>query len=1192
MSQETLPDQPVQPLAPTVPKSPYQGLMPYSEDDAAFFFGRESEREIIVANLLASRLTLLYGPSGVGKSSVLHAGVARRLRQMSAESVKRHRGPEFAVAVFSLWRDDPLVGLAACIRESVDVALGAGQRNGPPMASRITTDLLESWTKEIDGELLVILDQFEEYFLYHGSEDSEGSFAIEFPRILKRDDLRVNFLLAIREDALAKLDRFEGRVSNLFDNYIRLEHLDREAARAAILEPVLQYNRLVDSPRRVSVEPELVEALLDQVKTGEVMIGDTGRGIVGDGVASPVDRIETPYLQLVLTRLWAEEMQAGSNLLRLETLESLGGAERIVRTHLDQAMAALPADEQEIAARAFHHLVTPTGTKIAHTGVDLAEYAKVPKRQLIDVLEELSSSDVRILRPIAAPAGDTGGSRYEIFHDVLAAPVLDWRQRHVDAQERAEAERQLATSLERQARQKREEEERARKRHRQQVVRAAAMTLAMVLVILTVLAFVSGRNQRDLERNARLVAEANNELGVDPGHSVHLGLAAVGQRRTPEAEDALRRAVSASRLRAVMRGHSGWVQSAVFSPDSRIVLTGGTDGTARLWNLTTGREVRTFGNRSEQVTRAEFSRDGTLVVTGSSDGTARVWDVRTGTQRASLAGDGSEQFHATFSPDAQAVLTWRPGGRARVWEWTTGRNVALGGRGVQGAAFSPDGGLVVTGSSDGRLRLWGWRTSGPPIVSPRAKSGTYVAIPAFSPDGKLVAAIDGYRDILTWRWKKHEDLHRIDTFFNHEASSLEFSRDGRFLVATGDKAARVYKVDTGEYWAALLGHKDWVKKASFSPDGRLIVTVSGDGSARIWDTVSWQTLAELRGHAETVTDAAFSPDSRFLVTASADETARVWVTTTGTVLKGNDWLLAAAFSPDGRFVATVSGRNLLVWELGRGAQTLVSEHLAFPQSVAFSPDGRFLVTTGAYEQAPRVWDWRARRETRPALEQIPYAWMRAATFSPDGQHVVAGGSEKAAYVWDIATGKRSMTFSGHDRRGVLTAEFSPDGKRVLTAGEDNTAHIWDAETGRELLTLRGHAGIVYSARFSHDGRLIVTASGDRTARIWDAANGRQLRTLTGPQDKLWHAAFSPDRDNRLVVAGGAAPDTYVWEAATGRLMAVMRQHTDSINTAVFSPDGRDVLTSSDDYTARIYPCETCGSLQSLLALANDRASHT
>jgi hypothetical protein len=363
-----------------IPDCPYKGLMPYSEEDAPFFFGRETERDIIIANLDASRLTVLYGPSGVGKSSVLRAGVSHDLRETSLQNLSRSGEPEFAVVVFNSWRDDPIRGLLDGVRDSVAMALNVEELE-PAQSSGMLVETLEAWTTRLDGDLLIILDQFEEYFLYHPQEDGEGTFAVEFPRAVNRTDLRVSFLISIRDDSLAKLDRFKGRIPNLFDNYLRIKHLQYKSGEAAIEGPVVRYNDLLGNEQQaVSVEPELVKIVLEQVRTGQVSLGKGGKGVVTTGKSmKPHEvQIETPYLQLVMTRLWEEEKKRGSCILRRTTLEDLGGSKSIVRTHVDKVMAALPDAYREVAARVFYHLVTPGGTKIAHALTDLAQFAKLP----------------------------------------------------------------------------------------------------------------------------------------------------------------------------------------------------------------------------------------------------------------------------------------------------------------------------------------------------------------------------------------------------------------------------------------------------------------------------------------------------------------------------------------------------------------------------------------------------------------------------------------------------------------------------------------------------------------------------------------------------------------------------------------------------------------------------------------------
>ena len=262
---------------------PYKGLVPFAEADADFFFGRESDQHIITDNLMAARLTLLYGASGVGKSSVLYAGVRASLRDQSRRNAEHYGELEYAVVVFKSWRDDPLEGLMRRVELSVQDAWPCRSFERPP-EGRELVEFLRHWTGQFGGELLIILDQFEEYFVYHGDEDETGTFAVEFPRAVNEPGLRVNFLVSMREDTLAKLDRFKGIIPGLFDNRLHVDHLSHEAARRAIVGPLEQYNkRHAAEGSEFQAEPELVDEVLKEVKAGRVVLGQSGRAALLDG---------------------------------------------------------------------------------------------------------------------------------------------------------------------------------------------------------------------------------------------------------------------------------------------------------------------------------------------------------------------------------------------------------------------------------------------------------------------------------------------------------------------------------------------------------------------------------------------------------------------------------------------------------------------------------------------------------------------------------------------------------------------------------------------------------------------------------------------------------------------------------------------------------------------------------------------
>jgi WD40 repeat protein len=1140
--------------------SPYKGLTPFedSELDVLFFFGRERERELVEANLMASRLTVLYGETGVGKSSVLRAGVAHHLRAIARANLEERGEPGLAVVVFDAWRDDPLKELRTAVAEAVTLALGGTLRPSDEEGS--LAEALRMWQQVLDGDLYVILDQAEEYFLYHGGEDGASTFGVDFPAVVNSSDLRVNFLVAIREDSLAKLDAFKGRIPNVLGNYLRLEHLDRQAARAAIVEPISQYNRLVAEAEIVEIEPELVDAVLGQVAAGKVSVGPAGRGVVegGDGVV----RIESPYLQLVMQRLWDEEQAAGSSTLRLETLGRLGGAEQIVRDHVDDALARLTPAERDIAARLFDHLVTPSGTKIAHEVGDLVKYADTGEAELLPVLTKLGEE--RILRSVAA---DGARSRYEIFHDTLAEPVLAWKaaqEAHADLdRQRGEAE----------------------KRHRRLLrLLAVAAVAILVLVGVTVFALVQrgeARSQARLARARELAATGVSQLQVDPEASLELAIESARLKHTSETESVLRQALVESRERAILPSR-GPVRTVSFSPDGSHVLTASDDGTARIWR-TDGVLVRTLTQRGP-LTAASFGPQGTLVLTAGRDGTARIWRADSGEQIATIRHRGPVTS-ATFGDDGKVVLTTSQDGTAQISMAGTGAPLVVveHGRPVLSGSLSRDGRLLATISSDRsgqglRARLFAL-PGGRLLRELPAKGVTTVS---FNRAGTLLATGSEDHTAAIWRIS---DGRRLHLFASHKGgvTDVAFGPSGRLLVTTSsDGATRVWDTRTGTRVALMLGHANAVNSASFSGDGKFLITASLDGTARVWDAATGRFEAVLRGHTDSVTQAVFSPSGRAVVTASADGTARIWNPGTAPELRilsaDPKPIRAASFSRDGRLVVTASDDQTARILTADGHVIQVLRHPGPVASATFNPDGKLALTAGT-DRALRVW----MTDNGALLRVVRDVSAGPLALSPDGRRLAAPAVDGVIRIWSTTTFRPLRELK---RDGPFTAaSFSPDGRLIATAGEDSTARIWNAGSGALERTLRGHTDALTDVRFSANGRLLVTSSRDHDARIWEVATGRMVALLRGHFGPVFGASFSPD--GRWVVTAG--PTTAgLWPVSTGRLLLYLRGDTGPLTSASFSPDGTRILTSSRDGTLRAYTCELCGGVDDLLAVANAR----
>ncbi|MEP7364480.1 MAG: hypothetical protein ABI972_14590 [Acidobacteriota bacterium] len=421
---------------------PYRGLTPYAEGDARFFFGRQEDTQLIVANLFSARVTVLFGPSGVGKSSILRAGAIRDLRQRQHKAAGRGERPDLLIVYFRTWQGLMMDELRRTILQ--DAAELSGRPLNAPAGGTLA-DLLGYVASTLEVDIMLLLDQFEEYFRYETQFGAPQSFAAQFGEAVGRSSLPVSFLLSLREDSLAELDRFKTLTPNLFTNWFRLERLGLEAAEQAIRGPVEEYNKLPESERMyggtITLDDGLAAEVLQQVRTGAVLIGDGGRGTARKEQAS----IETPYLQLVLTELWEEELTKGSKRLRVETLKRLGGAAEIVRRHVETVLGALSAKERQMCGRMFDYLVTDSGAKIAYRAKDLADKGCVDEVSMRTLLGKLAEGDKRILTTVAPAPDHPAEPQYEIYHDSLSRAVIAWRRRYVEGAHRKQLVRRVAS---------------------------------------------------------------------------------------------------------------------------------------------------------------------------------------------------------------------------------------------------------------------------------------------------------------------------------------------------------------------------------------------------------------------------------------------------------------------------------------------------------------------------------------------------------------------------------------------------------------------------------------------------------------------------------------------------------------------------------------------------------------------------
>ncbi|HLP94435.1 MAG TPA: caspase family protein [Saprospiraceae bacterium] len=582
-------------------------------------------------------------------------------------------------------------------------------------------------------------------------------------------------------------------------------------------------------------------------------------------------------------------------------------------------------------------------------------------------------------------------------------------------------------------------------------------------------------------------------------------------------------------------GHTQGVNGVALWPNGKLVLTGSSDKTAKLWDMK-GRELQTFSGHTAGIHAVAFSPDGSQVLTGSADSTARLWDL-SGKCLSTFQGSMGGITAVLFTPDGQNLLTGSEDGLIRKWDLSgrllqtfmglgdpvTSVSISKDGKMLVGAAqnkamllsltgslfgtitdpdatitsvaFSADDTRILTGNKKGNVRLWDLAGNLIRLFETRKRRSIFAV--ACSPDGKKVVTTHTEGRVTVWDMNGTELLVFKDHDFSFPVLSVAFSTDGqKILTGSGSGEAMLWQMD-GSCLQTFRGHTSWDLSLAFSPSGKQLLIGRDDGSLRLWDLFGRETKSF--GNREfSMLSVAFSSDGKQM--AAGDVAGGIWVwpdqDDQAVLFDNSSSVWALSFSPDGNQILTGTGNEeepSKLWNKDGQLLKTLNDHTSEVHTAAFSPDGKY-VLTGGLDSTVCLFTASGKLVKRLGGYS---ARIESVAFSPDGTQILTCCADSTVKRMDLS-GKILQTF-----RGQSSAMFSPDGKQILTHDESSDWPVlWDL-SGRPVNSFKGHNDGILAAAFSPNGKFLATSSLDKTTKIWDIHTGLELATLIALDSTDW-----------------------------------------------------------------------------------------
>jgi WD40 repeat protein len=1163
-------------------KNPFVGPRPLEPGEP--LYGREREIGELVLRLNAERIVLLHSPSGAGKSSLVQAGLLPRLKgsfdvwgptrvNTEPEIAYANRYTLSALRGFEEQVPDPL-------RRPVDVL--AGQTLSGYFDKRPRRRLAPP-------NVLLVFDQFEEILTVDPLDlDAKRELFDQLGQLLRNP--RVWALFVLREDYLAPLDPFARQVPTQLRNRFRIELLEHDAAREAIIQTAREGGR----------EFPAVEDLIRDLAMVKVQQAD------GSFVSEIGPHVEPVQLQVVCQRLW-DAMPEGDLSIGPEDLRQFGNVTEALAAYYKDSVARIaggdPAVERAIRDWFGEKLITAAGVRgqvLRETGASggLAN----------ETIDQLRATH------LVRAESRAGATWYELAHDRLIEPVQRdnavWRGEHLDPAQRqaalwelqgrppelllagaalAEASRweeenaARVTGVERrflaESRKAQEQTDKDRRYILRRWLALGASLVALVALLWGWSSYTTVKRERSRTASRELALRSSQLLDRQPGLAAVLALEAGRLSPTIEARRSLFAAVHHNpRLWRLLPGRQEKRRRVAFQPGGSILAVAGESEVVELWDLQTGWWVS--GSPllplagAFEVRALAFSPDGRWLAAGgkteANAGLLGLWDVSVRPPRR----------YATPRPGTvvRSLAFCRQGGETRL-AWNTKDEVSLWplrgtekprvlrkGPRVARIALTLDCSRLAVGSEwEGAVELWNFPDSSFTLArQPLAEKVPGLRALAFDSAGQRLAAAAKGSDVSLWDLAtlRHSSLNA-----KIPVRTLAFRPDGKILAGAGEKGIALLDLEAETLLSSFLDEmiaegNELSDLESHREDLELLLSVAGDFLVKR----EMEKPKPLDGHDGLVPGIAFNEKGDVLASAGSDGKLILWKPDSrqrlGRFLEGSGHgVWAVAFAPwQDSFLLSAEG-----WIPGQDRPG--GEEAVFVNDEETDPTGD---TGPAADGSVRLWNVSTRETT--VLPGSPGP-SRAVAFSPDARWIAAGSREGAngtLHLWRIdekRSGKAVETARWNAEKPINAVAFTPDG-RFLLASEGENLVRWDLRHRlpvRHLLAT--HPGNVWSFVVRPSTGTLLASDETGAVSEWDVATGESKAVLeTVPASLKILAAVAESPDGRLVAAAGWEGDllrcVYLWEIPSRKFLGCLAGHQQPVSAVAFARDG--LLVSADD----------------------------